>query len=110
VASRPAGPLLALGLVPAGEGRAGKHRATSKQRATLSGHVEYIWSVAYSPDGRTLASGSWDRTIKLWQVATGKVRATLEGHGGEVLWSIRGVRLRVDRNGVRIVPSSGKRN
>ena len=35
--------------------------------------------MAFSPDGKTLASGSWDRTIKLWDVATGKEQATLKG-------------------------------
>jgi WD40 repeat protein len=39
-----------------------------------------VWSVSYSPDGETLASGSLDQTIKLWDVQTGKERATLKGH------------------------------
>jgi WD40 repeat protein len=30
--------------------------------------VAYVWSVAFSLDGKTLASGSWDKTIKLWDV------------------------------------------
>jgi WD40 repeat protein len=37
-------------------------------------------SVAISPDGQTLASGSEDRTIKLWNAATGAVITTLSGH------------------------------
>jgi WD40 repeat protein len=40
--------------------------------------------VAYSPDGKTLASGSEEDTIKLWDVGTGKERATLKGHRNEV--------------------------
>jgi WD40 repeat protein len=41
--------------------------------------------VAYNPDGRSLASGSMDEMIKLWDVATGKELATLHGHAGGVI-------------------------
>ncbi|EPS35603.1 hypothetical protein H072_10957, partial [Dactylellina haptotyla CBS 200.50] len=47
---------------------------------TLEGHENWIRSVAFSPDGQTIASGSDDKTIKLWDTITGKVRHTLEGH------------------------------
>ena len=43
--------------------------------------MDVIWSVLYSPDGRTLASGSRDQTVRLWDVATGKHLNTLEGLG-----------------------------
>jgi WD40 repeat protein len=61
----------------------------SAQQATntLNGHTRAVDSVAFSPDGKTLASGSYDGTIKLWDVATGKEQATLEGHTGE-LWNV----------------------
>jgi WD40 repeat protein len=51
-----------------------------KLRATLQGHTELLSSVAYSLDGKTLASASVDGTIKLWDVQVGKKRATLKGH------------------------------
>jgi WD40 repeat protein len=56
-----------------------------KLRDTLKGHTEFVRSVAYSPDGKTLASGSGDQTIKLWDMVTGKEQATLKGHTELVL-------------------------
>ncbi|KAF5841762.1 WD40-repeat-containing domain protein [Dunaliella salina] len=48
--------------------------------ATLTGQRKDVRSVAFTPDGATLVSGSFDNTIKLWDVASGSCRATLEGH------------------------------
>src|SRR5450755_3292857 len=50
-----------------------------KLRDTLKGHTEGVYSVAFSPDGKTLASGSHP-DIKLWDVATRKEKAALKGH------------------------------
>ena len=55
-----------------------------KLRDTLKGHTGEVFSVAYSPDGKTLASGGDDKMIKLWDVTTGKELATLQEHTGGV--------------------------
>lgn len=50
----------------------------------LKGHTGSVMSVAFSSDGKTLASSSRDRAIHLWNVSTGKLRKTLTGHDGDV--------------------------
>ena len=51
---------------------------------TLTGHSSSVTSVAFSPDSRTLASGSWDKTIKLWDVQSQREIAALTGHSNWV--------------------------
>jgi len=46
----------------------------------LKGHDHWISAVAYSPDGLRLATASWDRTVKLWNTATGEHVRTLGGY------------------------------
>jgi len=58
---------------------------TGSQTAVLSGHEGPVFSVAYSPDGISLVSGSLDNTVKLWDVQTGGVVKTFYGHAGCVL-------------------------
>ena len=52
---------------------------------TLEGHGGAVYSVCFSPDGKQLASSSFDRTVRLWDVETGACVRTLEGHGDWVL-------------------------
>src|SRR5947199_974756 len=47
---------------------------------TLEGHQGVVYSVAFDPQGETLASGSDDKTVKLWEARSGKLLRTLEGH------------------------------
>ena len=50
----------------------------------LRGHSKWVYCVVFSPDGKWLATGGWDRTIKLRDAATGEERLTIFGHEGFV--------------------------
>ena len=68
----------------------------ARLRATLKGHTDFVSSVAFSPNGRTLASGSWDNTIRLWNPHTEEPGLILKGHTNNVTsvaFSSNGVRL-----------------
>lgn len=51
---------------------------------TFCGHEAAVWSAAFSPDGRRVASASSDRTVRLWDIGTGQHLQTLRGHGNTV--------------------------
>ncbi len=50
----------------------------------FAGHKDALYAVALSPDGQTLATGSYDQKVKLWNVASGAEMKTLSGHNGGV--------------------------
>jgi len=51
---------------------------------TLKGHAGWVTGVAFSPDGQRLASGSWDQTLKFWEVSTGEQLRIVAGKLKEV--------------------------
>ncbi|MER7468394.1 trypsin-like peptidase domain-containing protein, partial [Streptomyces sp. NPDC097981] len=55
------------------------------QRRPLTGHSDAVNSVTFSPNGQTCATASSDRTVRLWDVATGKTRVVLPKQPGAVL-------------------------
>jgi WD40 repeat protein len=76
-------------------------RATVKLKATLGGHTKNIVALAFSPDGETVATGSEDGTVRLWNTGTGELKATLicaprYRWGMTVLWSPDGRAIAVD--------------
>ena len=51
-----------------------------EQECTLRGHTNFVTSVAYSPDGKHIVSGSEDLTVKVWDSQTGKEVSVLVCH------------------------------
>ncbi len=58
--------------------------AQSRVRATLKGHTAMVFTVAFAPDGKALASSSWDGTVRIWDPGSGDLRRELFGHEGPV--------------------------
>ena len=58
--------------------------AQTLHETTLLTGLTWVNSVVFSPDGGTLAGGSADGTIRLWDAATGESRRTLKGHASDV--------------------------
>jgi ferric-dicitrate binding protein FerR (iron transport regulator) len=89
IAFAPDGSLLATAL-GYGKGAKGSEQIalwdprTGKELTRLAGHSELILTLAFSPDGQTLAASFKDGTVKLWRVAGWQERLVFQGHSGEV--------------------------
>jgi WD40 repeat protein len=82
--------------VPAAEDALHQAILSSQIRKTLKGHAAGVSSVAWSPDGMRLATGSKDKTAKVWDAVTGQELLTLKGHTlyvNSVAWSLDGKQL-----------------
>ncbi len=62
-------------------------RQTHLPLKTLRGHLGDVTSVAFSPDGQRIVTGSWDQTAKVWEAASGRELLKLEGHGAPI-WCV----------------------
>ena len=51
----------------------------------LLGHSSAVRSVAFSPDGKQIVSGSDDKSVRVWDAVTGTVTSTLQGHSNGVM-------------------------
>ncbi|MCX6047260.1 MAG: AAA family ATPase [Chloroflexi bacterium] len=68
-------------------------------------HTDMVWSLTFSPDGRTLASGSWDSTVKLWDVTSGALlwSAKHTNHVNSVVFAPNGTMLASSGNDATIL-------
>ena len=78
-----------------------KSLANPMPTATLTGHMSAVMAASFSPDGTRVVTASWDKTARIWNVATGQSIATLTGHTNPVFAACFSL------DGTRVVTASG---
>jgi eukaryotic-like serine/threonine-protein kinase len=69
---------------------------TGRISVIYRGHDNGVQALAWSPDGKRIASGSWDTTVQVWNATTGQHLFTYRGHAdivGALAWSPDGERI-----------------
>merc|ERR1712051_309537 len=66
----------------------------------MGGHSSGVWSVAVSPDGTKVVSGSRDKTVRIWDLASGKQLHTLSGHSDSVRLDVRILANKLNSSGL----------
>jgi WD40 repeat protein len=61
-----------------------RNAGTGKKGRKLKGHSDMVNSVAFSPDGKRVVSGSNDNSVRIWNVAKGRIEHIMRGHSGGV--------------------------
>lgn len=97
--------LAAAGGLPAKKGEIKLWNVTTKQVArTIVGHNDCIYAAVFSPDGKTLATSSYDKLIKIWNVETGEEIRTLKDHIDAIY------ALQFTHDGTRLVSGAADRS
>jgi len=78
-------------------------RQRSRTQRVLEGHTGSVTSVAVSPDGKHIITGSEDETVRVWELASGRALSVIRGHAGVV------TSVAVTPDGTRLVTGSGLR-
>jgi len=66
-------------------GRFQIHLETRRRIASMKGHTDLVLTVAFSPDGSRIAPGSRDKTVRIWDVQTGRQTQGYHGHEDKVV-------------------------
>ena len=85
----------------------GRDKAWDACRSVLEGHTSYVNAVVFSADGQLLASASRDKTVRVWETATGACRSVLVSQSPYILhltFSLDGRVLRTDEGDIPLPP------
>ena len=89
--------------------RAGVQPKSGKCVKTFEGHKDFVLSVALTPDGQWVMSGSKDRGVQFWDPATGKAQLMLQGHKNSGMVTLQSrkkhVHTLIDSTVISVAPS-----